>query len=35
VLDNLNIHKNEAAKQWLLCHARAFIFTSLLRTPPG
>jgi transposase len=35
VLDNLNIHKNEAAKQWLLCHARAFIFTSLPRTPPG
>ena len=22
VLDNLNIHKNEAAKQWLLAHAR-------------
>ncbi|HXJ38567.1 MAG TPA: IS630 family transposase [Bryobacteraceae bacterium] len=22
VLDNLNIHKNEAAKQWLLCHPR-------------
>jgi transposase len=22
VLDNLNIHKNEAAKQWLLSHPR-------------
>jgi transposase len=28
VLDNLNIHKNEAAKQWLLRHARVhFHFT--------
>jgi hypothetical protein len=26
VLDNLNIHKNEAAKQWLLRHARVHFY---------
>lgn len=34
MLDNLNIHKNEAAKQWLLRHPRVhFHYTQ--RTPPG
>jgi hypothetical protein len=35
VLDNLNIHKNEAAKQWLMSHPRVHFHYPKFVTMPG